>query len=590
MGRVSVFLALILLFAPAAIAWQENPINPVSDPTRGDLNFPTSPKAHHVDEEGRITFKSQTILVQVPVIVSDKAGTHVHGLTKEDFEVLENGKEQHVSAFEEVVTSTAPLRSPEKRDGEIHNLVLDPEHPRSVTIVALDTVNTPFLDQAYGRKQLIKYLADTIDPNQVVALVMFTGGGLKIVHGLTSDPAVLIEALKKVRGELPLLQGDDLNAQAAAAAGNLPGGPGLSGSSFVTAPDSRGGINGQGTLEALEQFVERGDANIARYDQQRAIEATMRCFLQMAWSLNGVPGRKSLVWATGSFPFFMDSPAAVPGGNLTVLYERAMAALAEAQISIYPVDVRGLVNYSPATDVTLRSDRNLGSELQQRAWLQAESIGTLRDFAEMTGGRAFVNNNDLAAGFKRAAEDSTSYYIVGYYLDTKNDKAGWRKLKVKVKRPGAEVRSRSGFLVSNATMNPDATPRNDLSYAFSSPFDATGLPVSLIWREVTPSGAKKKVAFAVHLPATAFTINSADNNHYSIMVAAVAGQKGSPVDTLSKTLEGEMRPDLLEKMKTQGTRYQTSFELAPGQYEVRVVVRDNLSGRMGSVSTPLTVN
>ena len=80
--------------------------------------------------------------------------------------------------------------------------------------------------------------------------------------------------------------------------------------------------------------------------QENAIETTMNAFLGIAWSLSGVPGRKSLIWATGGFPFSMDSPSSVPGGYLSLLYERTMLALNEAQISVYPVDIRGLMNNS----------------------------------------------------------------------------------------------------------------------------------------------------------------------------------------------------------------------------------------------------
>jgi VWFA-related protein len=100
------------------------------------------------------------------------------------------------------------------------------------------------------------------------------------------------------------------------------------------------------------------------------------------------------------------------------------------------------VSYSPLNISGTAFARSLAA----RSWLQNSKIDTLGDFAEMTGGRAFYNSSDLVGGFKRAADDSSSYYLIGYYLDTKNDKPGWRQLKVKVHTPHTEVRSRNGFL------------------------------------------------------------------------------------------------------------------------------------------------
>jgi VWFA-related protein len=200
-----------------------------------------------------------------------------------------------------------------------------------------DTINTPFVDQAYGRKQLVKYLAENLDPGQAMSLVAITGRGLKVLHGLTSDPNALIQAQKKVNGDLPALQGVDVDVEAAATASN----------SLVPLADFNSGASHPHAALAnaessLQGFILRGDAAIARMQQDRAIEITMRAFLNIAASLSGISDRKSLIWATGGFPFYVDSPAAVPIGCLSVLYERAMQN--DAEIAAYPVDVRGLMN------------------------------------------------------------------------------------------------------------------------------------------------------------------------------------------------------------------------------------------------------
>lgn len=522
--------------------------------------------------------------MQVPVVVTDKAGNHVAGLSRTDFEVLENGKTQKIASFEAIEASHAPLASvsvPGK--GEFSNLGGNAEAPRTVTIIALDTINTPFLDQAYGRKQLVKFLAETVDSGQILSLVSIGSRGTKVIHGLTSDPAELIQALKKVNGELPGLQGVDIDTQAAAALGtDLPG-------------TANSGFSPGSTEVNLEDFVINGDATIARMQQDRAIEATMRAFLDIAWSVSGIPGKKAVLWATAGFPFFLDGPAAVPGGYLSVLYERTMQALNDAEISVYPVDVRGLVNFSPSADASRSGGAKGGSAFAQslaaRSWLQTSTLDALKDFAAMTGGRAFYNTNDLAASFRRAAEDSSSYYLLGYYLDTKNTKPGWRQLKVKVHQPGTEVRARSGFLVTNATVNPELSLKTDIGFALTSPFDSTGIPLTVRWRGMTSDGGKKKVQFGLHVAPEGVTLEGTRNQlNMEIAVVAVTQKSGAQADSFGQTIKAEPSQETVAKLKAEGLAYNNNLELPPGQYTVRFVVRDNLTGKLGSVSAPLTVD
>jgi VWFA-related protein len=532
-----------------------------------------SGNSHHADEEGTLRFKSETVLVQVPAVVTDKSGSHLHNLSKNDFKILENGKEQRISAFEEVNTSNAPPTATRSAPGTFSNLILDQQQPRGVTLIALDTINTPFLDQAYGRKELIKYLAAHLESGQVLGLVVVGSKGVKVLSGLNTDPASLIAALKKATGEVSPMQAFGAEGQVLGASQDQP-------------TQLTGGTGpGEDPAEKLRQFIVNADALEGAYQQSRAIEDTMKAFLAIAWSLSGIPGRKSLIWATGGFPFPLDSPSSVPGGSQSLLYERAMEALKDAQISVYPVDVRGLVS---SGDVTYGGDGS-ANNVPGRSWLQSSTLDTLKAFAEMTGGRAYYNSNDLANGFKRAADDSSSYYLLGYYMNTRNSRPGWRKLQVQVQRKDIEVRARTGYFVTNATVDPDLTHKADIAFALSSPFDSTGIAVTVKFQGTSPNGAKKKVGFALHVPATG-VIDEADKNRFDVDFIAQATLNGAPVGTAGQTTKGTIPASGLPKIKADGIFYQNALELLPGSYDVRFVVRDNLSGRIGSVTAPVTVN
>ncbi len=559
-----------------------NPSSPNSNPNGsriGNMPTPGTPLAS-ANDEGKIEFRTQSILIQVPVVVTDKKGNHLHGLTKGDLHLFENGKEQSISAFEEMVTSNAKLPAAEEKAGEFHNLAIPDNQPHALTIIALDTVNTPFLDQTYGRRELVKYLANNIESGQVLSLMIITSHGLKVVQGLTGDSAQLVQTLKKVSGEIPVMQGEDMDAQADVAAGDVP--DAFSQTSLNTDPDT-----------ILQNFIEHGDAIEARFEQERAIESTLHGFMGIAWTLSGLPGRKSLIWATGGFPFTIADPATVPGGYLSTLYERTMQALTEAQISVYPVDVRGLVNSSPIGDAT-RSRAPSTRNFTNRAWLQQSSIDTLNEFAEMTGGKAFYNTNDLTTSFKRAADDASSYYLVGYYLDTRNNKAGWRQLKVKVDKKDTEVRARKGFFVTNATLHMDLTRSTDMNLALSSPIEGTGVPLDVKWLGVSGEGATKKAGFQVHLPFTGLTFDPTGQNRLNFDFAVAAyptnSKDGKPASSLGKSFAPSLTEAQVAEVRAKGVGFNYALDLAPGQYAVRFVVRDNISGKVGSVTAPLTVN
>ena len=582
----------LLLFAGSVSGWGQSDatspgartnlgdqvVVPPADSNTGFLNIP--PGSESADKEAKVRFRSQTIMVQVPAVVTDAAGNHIHGLTKDDFHLFENGMEQKIAQFEEVVTTNKQIAVAAARPGVFANLTVSDEQPRAVAILALDAINTPFLEQATAREELAKFLSENLNSGQLFALMIITGHGVKIVQGLTDDREKLVQVLKKAGGELPELVGLGPDTQAMAAAGDIP-----------EIPTSTGGLG----MPGARKVMEHNDAITTQVAQQRAIEGTLTGMLEIAWALEGVPGRKSLIWATGGFPFAIASADQLPGGYLSPLYERTMESLEAAQISVYPVDVRGLVVTDGSAAAASTTTQKFGTRAADRVALQQSMIETFNEFADMTGGKAFYNTNDLASSFRRAADDASSYYVATYYLDTHNRNPGWRVLKVKVDKKGAEVRARTGFFVTNTTMDPEATRRSDLLYALSSPIEGTGVPLSVKWVGMSGSGEKKKVEFMLHLPPGSVAIEGGGGeNRLNFEMAAAAyvvGEKSgkSPLTT-GKTVAMPVPAAQMASLRTNGIDMKNTLELGPGQYVVRVVIRDNITGRVGSVTAPLTVN
>jgi len=318
---------------------------------------------------------------------------------------------------------------------------------------------------------------------------------------------------------------------------------------------------------------------------------------QVAQALGAFPGRKALIWASGGFPFSVsdNTMQLAPAGrdsliDVLPMYEHTWQLLNNAEIALYPVDVKGL----QVVGLAGASSRNPGKNYTRNMnWKNLDTQSTFETFASMTGGRAYFNSNDLAKGFRDAVNDSAEYYMIGYYLDRSKTKSGWRKLAVKVKRDHIDVRARSGFFVTNATVDPDSSRNSDISSALQSPLDYTSLALVARWDKIEPGkvAGKKHVNFEMHLAPNALMVNESDNNHVMLEFVALAKTaEGKAADPpVGRTVDAHLAADKLASIRQKGVAYGGALDLAPGEYTVRFVVRDDLSGRTGSVAAPLKV-
>ena len=529
-----------------------------------------------------VKFTARAELVLIPTLVTDKSGHHITGLKQEDFTVLENGAEQKIATFEEI--SSEPHRwSRPKNANEFGNSLAGGASNRRITLMVLDLINTPFMAQANARQEMLKYLTQSVDQREPTALYTLTRSGMHVVHDFTTDPRVLVAALHKVKGDTFHLVDSPEDVEA------------LTG---TASPDGSAGVDPgavQSEAQKIQTMMEDAELNFKSFEQRLAITYTLDGLQQVAQALKGFPGRKSLIWAGGGFPFNVsDNMQLAPIGRDTLsdvlpMYEHTWQLLNDAQIALYTVDVKGLVVPMASASVG-NPGKNYARNMNRRLM---DTQATFLVFADMTGGRAYYNSNDLVRGFRDAVNDSAEYYMLGYYLDRSKTKAGWRKLAVKVKRDHTEVRARSGFFVSNATVDPENSRNSDISSALQSPLDYTSLALVAHWDKVEPGkeAGKKHVNYAMHLVPDAAQIDSGDNNHMELdFVALVKTPDGKQVDQpRDQKIDTHLTAEKLSSIRQNGVGYRSFLDLAPGEYTVRFVVRDDLSGRIGSVAAPLKV-
>jgi VWFA-related protein len=466
------------------------------------------------------TFKNRTEIVLVPVVVRDKHGKPVTGLTKDTFHLEENGKEQKISSFEEVAI-TASIAPAPAVEGSYSNLPLDASRRARVTIFVIDLINTSELQRTDAKERLIKFFSKDVLSGEPVSLLCLTTDGVKVVHPFTSDPSLLVQALQKLKVE------------------------------HITLGYRRGILH-----ETLKQLRE------------------------IAAAYAGIPGRKSLIWAAGH----IDYPTA-PGsafGDLDVAirdeFEETWGALLSANIAVYPF---GLLSPAPGPGV------NYGM-------VQAAEQ-TRREFAVRTGGALCEESGDLSECFNKAIEDSRSYYLLSYALAPDDRKPGWRKIKVNVSTPSVDVRAREGFYYG-PPVPPDkpVKPHADEIAALASSLAASAILINVRVLPPPPkpeppsSSGKVTRYFQITIPLESVTVDPSLPDALDLEVGAIAlDKKMKEAGEFLHPVKGNPKPETLKQFAQDGIRLQEKMDLQPGAYDMRFVVRDNATGKIGTVVFPL---
>lgn len=620
---ITAFMLLAIPAVPLPQNGNQNPSQPGNqNPPQAATQNQAQPagKEQAPDQEPTYKMSIRSNLVLVPAIITDKHGDHVSGLKAEDFEVREDDKPQSIVRVDEVTVGDAgkvdrPAVAPNTFTNELVG-----ERPRKLEIVALDQINVPFAGGADGNRMLVEFLSKNIDANTLLALVALTHNGVRIIHDFSSDPSILTAVLIKTRNKLTSQDLATLNVSGENGPADLEVlelNTLLSGGDIQPIIDASGLSPAQAatSVSAAMAAAMRAAGNNQRAQvdaSRRAQDAliTLECFQQIAEYFGGVSGRKSLIWATSGFPFGVGT-----GGNQSTTrgtqetdWDHTFKMLTDANIAVYPVDVTGLTTGATANNLQSLNTtviKNSGAEggvAERSQGMQAMEAGqftdqnvsrqeTMRQLADRTGGQPFYNSNDGAELFRRAGADAGQYYTLAYYTkDT--GKYGWRKLNVKVKRDGVKVRARSGYYFSDPKKfsDPNAAVR-DLKMSMKSDLSFTAVPLKGEWLQTEPAGDQRKVHFVLSIPPGVPAIDSEHENHVSLEFLITASDRtGKEVANISQRLDTKLKPDGVDQIQNRGIDYVNTLTLAPGDYKVHMIVRDNLRGTLGSLVTPLKVN
>lgn len=524
----------------------------------------TKPAAPAATQPPPVLLRSTTRLVQVSVVVHNRKGEPVSDLKKEDFAVTEKGKPQQISVFS--VTSTERLSTPAvKLPSNIFSNRIDQRSgvPNSVTVILLDSLNTQWSDQVYAKQQVIKFLQQ-IQPEDRVAIYTL-GRGLTILHDYTTDSTALLNALARYNGQ------------------NIPD---LAASEPQTDQLSADDQLGIGAL--FDTHVESDFFTTSR------VLNTLKALEVIANHLSSLPGRKNLIWVSGGFPLSIGMDE-IPSIDSPVREQRAffdeteatIRALNNASIAVYPVDARGLVvggNFSAAV-------RGSVSRIPPPVSLKptVPNLDTMEELASRTGGRAAYNTNDLKNAVRKAMEDAKVTYTLGYYPSEVSLDGRFHDIKVKVDRPGLNVRYRKGYFALAEASQDDKTRKAEMRNAVWSPLDATAVAVNARVDLLNKPQPNTLNVFVQVDPVNLTLTQNGDRWTGTVdLVFVQKDEHGKDFGTgLADTINLNLTKDTYLRMLKTGIIYQRQFPREERAKTLRIVARDTPSGSVGSLSIPL---
>jgi VWFA-related protein len=530
-----------------------------------------APPPRQASGQAPMTFKVEVNYIEIDATVVDAQGNPVTNLTPEDFQLSEDKKAQTIAVFSHVglpieradpLLSRATVVEPDVRtnrrefDGRVFVLMLDDLHTSSSRTGRLRAAAAAFIQRYMGVND--------------VAAVVYSSGSNDKAQEFTGSRSLLLSAVNRFMGQKLLSPGASKAEQDALLA-------------------HTGGVPTGADPDAMERAY-----------KDRQLFARLRSLSEY---LSGVQGRrKSIVlFSEGVETDYshgrtdtntrVDPVQRTLGTDILAELQSAIGAAGRANVSIYPVDPRGLVALE-SFEAALGAQRlDTMTDIFEETRRSQDSLRTL---AAETGGIAAVDRNDFNETFDRIVRDNSNYYVLGYYSPNGKRDGKFRKVDVKVLRPGLHVRARSGYIVPKSEPpKKNAPPKQasePLRQALASPLPVSGLALTAA---AVPfrSGAKASVLVVAGIDGSKFLFTDRNGRPWDSieLVTLPIDGSGRPVEGTRDELSITPRPQTRDAIVARGVRLTSRLDLAPGRYQLRVGAREAGTGNAGSVPIDLEV-
>jgi VWFA-related protein len=522
-------------------------------------------------------FRIRTDVVSVDVVVRDKRGAIVTDLKPDDFELREDGKPQQIVTFSfQQVTGkpAAPIQTADLLAAAQAQLATENAHTPTGAPAPPVPAPVPMTSGQFAGRRLIVLLFDTssMQPDDVQRAV---DSANKYVSTSMTDADLV--AVATIGSSLQVLTDFTAErAQVAAALAKLGYAEGTD-----TPPPSASTVATDEADAAADEATESADA--AELDMFNN-DLRLRALRALAEAMAPIEQRKAILYFSAGMQR--------SGEDNQVELRAAINAAVRSNVSIYPVDSRGLQAVVPGGDATHASGRGSslfsGRPMSQQFSALAASQETLTSLANDTGGVAFTDTNDMGEAFARVSKDLSAYYLLGYSsTDTARD-GRFRRIQVRVRRAGMRVEARAGYYAERDFAHTSRADREtDLQNMLFAALSPTDLPVLVTPGYFRLAADRFYVPVAVAVPGAAVPV-PANKDKVTLDIAGfVRDEQGRPVGRIRQTLELPSGGE--HTLAGKQILYQSGLTLPPGRFSVKVVVRENESGLAGSYEAPVVV-
>jgi VWFA-related protein len=509
----------------------------------------------------RTTFTSTTSLVVVDVTVKDKNGNLVDDLRENDFALLEDGKPQKISVFEfeKLAIEPAPPAKPPtleeaSAEAEAPRKMISAEEPGKVQyhdkrllVLFFDLGGMGIPEQLRAQASALEFLDTRITPADMVAIMMFTAK-LDVLTDFTSDR----EQLRGIIKDLPIGEMAELAAMADDGSDDNED----TGAAFVADESEFNIFNTDRKLQAIEDATKK---------------------------LAALPEKKALI--------YFSSGLAKTGVENQAQVQATILAARKGNVAVYPIDARGLMADPPGGGASVGSSRGTGIYSGSQHNTQRNAINnsqdTLVSLAADTGGKAFLDSNDLSMGMVQAQQAYRSYYVLGYYTTNDAQDGRYRKITVKLnKDKSAKLEHRDGYFADRVWGKFSGQDKEQkLMEALNANTPLTELPLALEVDYFRVAPANYFVPVSVKLPGSVVALaekHGGGSETQFDFLGQIQDLRGNTVGNVRDSIKIRLDSADTEKLSRRSVHYDTGFTLPPGRYRTKFLVRENLTGKMGT--------
>jgi VWFA-related protein len=522
------------------------------------------------------TFRTRVNLVMVPVVVRDKHDRAIGTLKLEDFRLMDRGKPQEIIKFSVETPSHPPIYRSESNDAAATapgSGGAAPENlPNRFVAYVFDDIHTQFADLAHVRDAAIRHLAG-LGVKDRAAVYSLSG---QVTQEFTDDRELLDAAIKRI---LPhsvarsgMQQCPDISYYQADLIVNKNDPQALSAAVLELM-----------ACQSMDSSMLTTAQNMARSYAQQALSAgeqetrvALFSIRDLVRRMGTMPGQRLIVLASSGFITPQQQE------EKTEILDRAI----KANVVIGALDARGL--YTDMPDAGARTYSSQATILKQQydresARAQAD---VLAELAAGTGGTFFQNNNDLYDGYQRVAAAPEYVYMLGFSPQNLKLDGTFHSLKVTLRNGvGMAIQARRGYYSPRHLSDPKETAKQEISEALFSREEMTELPVSMLMQYFKSTEMNARVTIAMRVDAKRLKFRREDDRNCNqlTIVAALFDRNGNYVVGVQKRLEMKLKDETIAKRLDNGITVRNSFDVKPGVYMVRLVVRDD-EGQLMSAS------